>query len=352
MSASSTTPPETIKTRFLILSDTHGLQPQPQAASTTTPSAASTDDELSTKIGLHRAPTGYREPLAQADVALHCGDLTKRSGVEEFRRTFSMLRAIRAPLKLVICGNHDSAMDPDFYIDDIGGGSPRSTRSSKSSGTPRPTASSTSSRGPTPSPSPTAQRCASTQASTPPLRLLGIPVLPRRPQLLHPPGRGHRHDTRSPLGVLDTTRTQENAGCATLFRAITSSRPKIHCFGHIHEAWGAYLAKWQTERTPSSFIPFMHSSTTSIDTASSRTIQSLNDVKPNIGNEEMEESERKQKRLLELAKKRGFHVDLTEGKNQLTPGEQTLFVNAAVMDVRYYPTQLPWLIDVNLSKAG
>ena len=71
-----------VKTRFLILSDTHGV--------------------------------GYdldQRPLQYADVAIHCGDLTEGSQLAEFRTSIQLLKDINAPLKLVIAGNHDFTLD-------------------------------------------------------------------------------------------------------------------------------------------------------------------------------------------------------------------------------------------------
>lgn len=71
-----------VQTRLLIISDTHG------------------------------ADFGFENrPHQRADVALHCGDLTDGSKLEEFRTTLKMLETINAPLKLVIAGNHDFTMD-------------------------------------------------------------------------------------------------------------------------------------------------------------------------------------------------------------------------------------------------
>lgn len=71
-----------IRTRLLILSDTHG-------------------EDFS---------SGDR-PQQYADVVLHCGDLTDGSKLEEFQTSINMLKSIDAPLKLVIVGNHDFTMD-------------------------------------------------------------------------------------------------------------------------------------------------------------------------------------------------------------------------------------------------
>ena len=103
--ASHTSSQPQIKTRFLILSDTHGAKPAARGSST-----------VMSFSGWHLQPqsslqavtvSGYREPLPEADVVLHCGDITKLSRIDEFRDSFAVLRSIQAPLKLVMAGNHD-----------------------------------------------------------------------------------------------------------------------------------------------------------------------------------------------------------------------------------------------------
>ena len=71
-----------VKTRFYIISDTHGIE------------------------------FGREERSSHnVDVAIHCGDLTEESKLEEYRATLRLLMDIQAPLKLVIAGNHDFTMD-------------------------------------------------------------------------------------------------------------------------------------------------------------------------------------------------------------------------------------------------
>lgn len=91
-----------IRTRLLIISDTHGhslFDPQ------TTPDEAQ--------------KYAFRKPLPSADVAIHCGDLTLSSHIKEYQTTFDVMRSIDAPLKLVIPGNHDCSMDVDFWEKDV-----------------------------------------------------------------------------------------------------------------------------------------------------------------------------------------------------------------------------------------
>lgn len=82
-----------VKTRFLILSDTHSSDP-----------AQNTNEN---------AP--YRPPLPKADVVLHCGDLTMIGYLDEYERALCMLENIDADLKLVIAGNHDISLDEEYF---------------------------------------------------------------------------------------------------------------------------------------------------------------------------------------------------------------------------------------------
>ncbi|ROW10601.1 hypothetical protein VMCG_02080 [Cytospora schulzeri] len=90
-----------IRTRLLIISDTHGKRPFDP----------SIHPEEAQRYGFHR-------PLPKADVAVHCGDLTIRSDVKEYQTTFDIMREIDAPLKVVIPGNHDGSMDAEFWEKD------------------------------------------------------------------------------------------------------------------------------------------------------------------------------------------------------------------------------------------
>jgi predicted phosphodiesterase len=85
-----------VKTRFLIVSDTHSAQPLPDAAP-------------------DPHPIPFRQPLPKADVLLHCGDLTMVGTLVEYQQTLDMLRDCDAELKLVIAGNHDISLDEAYY---------------------------------------------------------------------------------------------------------------------------------------------------------------------------------------------------------------------------------------------
>jgi predicted phosphodiesterase len=83
-----------VKTRFLIISDTHSASPTQNATNSN---------------------VAFRPPLPKADVLLHCGDLTMVGHLYEYERTLDMLESIDAELKLVIAGNHDISLDDTYF---------------------------------------------------------------------------------------------------------------------------------------------------------------------------------------------------------------------------------------------
>lgn len=116
----SSTPPA-IRTRLLIISDTHGKSLHDPAE----------EPEEAREYAFH-------SPLPSADVAIHCGDLTLSSHAREYQATFDVMREIDAPLKLVIPGNHDCSMDVDFWEKHVSKSTTTMTQSSTSSlSTPR-----------------------------------------------------------------------------------------------------------------------------------------------------------------------------------------------------------------------
>lgn len=46
-----------------------------------------------------------------------------------------------------------------------------------------------------------------------------------------------------PLGILDTTRQGDHLGCEFLRTKVFETRPKLHCFGHAHSAYGEIAVK-------------------------------------------------------------------------------------------------------------
>ncbi|KAL6902915.1 Metallo-dependent phosphatase-like protein [Trichoderma evansii] len=356
----------TIKTRILIISDTHATVPR-----TKEDNPADTEDELNKPGGPIAYPTGFRSPLPEADVVLHCGDLSKRGRPDEMRKTFDMLRGLRAPLKLVIAGNHDLAFDDTHYYHDNSDGSDDDAAK--------------------PNPKPrykevlqiakeaevdgvkylTEGTYSFDLANGSRLRIYASQYTPQYGYwAFQYQGGEHNFDIPSdvdiamthgpPLGILDRTSGGDRAGCGSLFRSLHRARPKIHCFGHIHEDWGAELMQWRDEPidTPqSSWMPKLLqskpiiSSATVLDRENSRTLYTLTPPPMSIATNTTLIDMDEHKRLLEWSKDRGCYIDLADGENKIKEGEQTLFVNASIMSVRYRPSQMPLVVDMDLPRA-
>lgn len=343
-----------IKTRILILSDTHGHLP----------STTSADEALSARSDFTTATTGYRTPLPAADVVLHCGDLTAGSKPIEFRHTLSMLRALRAPLKIVIPGNHDSALDAAFWQQPqqpgemcLGPHDPSHREEAlallddaKEDGV---------------------VYLGEQGAYSFPLAngaVLRIYASPHTPAygvwgFQYDPDKGH--DFQIPAGidvamthgpprdVLDTagfdypqySMATTRAGCPGLFEAVARARPRVHCFGHIHEAWGAYRAVWKETHTREK----KDTAEEAIDRERSKDIAVLADIKPRTVLDPPATAAQAAQ-LMEWSRQQGVHIDLeAEGERR---GEETWFINAAIQGYREKPSQLPFVVDMMLDKAS
>ncbi|KAK3318266.1 ser/Thr protein phosphatase family protein [Apodospora peruviana] len=254
-----------IKTRFLVISDTHA-------------------DEFS-----------HPQQLPPVDVAIHCGDLTEESKIGEFRTTLDMLRSINAPLKLVIAGNHDFTMDVPLF-------KPKVAESNRLGVEIEPAMlkKEYGDYG--------EARRLFEEAVCDGIVLLGegvhvfdlqngarltVYASPFTPSIIGVDGGGafqfkrdDGHDftmigninvaiTHSPpRGVLDMADSTQRGGCDSLFAAVAAARPRMHCFGHIHEGWSAKLATWRPEsQTPPSQF-------TTIDNGQSVIIETLSALHP------------------------------------------------------------------------
>jgi predicted phosphohydrolase len=319
----------TIKTRFLVISDTHTA-------------------ELASSKETNQP---FREPLPACDVLLHCGDLTNTGDIEEYKTTLSMLGSIPAELKLVIAGNHDLSLDHEWWLKNPRGrhisdcrhrpDSDHETARKLWTGDEAKIAGVTFLDEGTHSFKLKSGAKFTIYASphTPEFWAWGFPYEHNQDRWNAPENRKlegvvniTKHPVPSfpnvdivmthgpPFGILDKTTRREDVGCPHLLRAMARARPKIHCFGHIHEGWGAKLGTWNEKKTGA-----------------------------DAG--EVFEFEEDVRFDLEQAKvDRGVFVDCTEnGEHELEFGKSTLFVNAAIKDVGYNTSQAPIVVDLDLS---
>ncbi|KAK2600773.1 hypothetical protein N8I77_010281 [Diaporthe amygdali] len=296
-----------IKTRLLIISDTHGkslFDPQ-------------TKPEEAQKYA-------FRKPLPSADVAIHCGDLTLMSHVKEYQITFDVMRSVDAPLKLVIPGNHDCSMDVKFWEKDCSRRTylpeetmkrllrqPHETyevvEKARQDGihvlTKEGTYHFVLANG--------AKLTVYASAWTPEYGRWGFQYGEGGHDFAIEEGTDVAMTHGPPYRMLDRTRSHDDAGCPSLWAAVRRARPRIHCFGHIHEAYGAVKQSWEDEGEQ------MVLERTDAGGGAAITPVSL--------------------------------CPGDEGSLPFKAGKETLFVNAAIMTVAYKPHQSPWLVDLELS---
>ncbi|KAI1762260.1 ser/Thr protein phosphatase family protein [Hypoxylon sp. FL1150] len=292
------------------------------------------------------------------DLCIHCGDLTEESKLDEFRATLELLRAVEAPLKLVIAGNHDFTLDTPSFKKKIEEASPQIE------------------------PELVAKVYGEYEEAK---RLLldaekhGIHLLdegthhftlrndakltvyasPYTPSLgdwgfQYRPDQGHKFDIKEgtdivvthgpPRGILDRTSSRERAGCPDIFAAVALQKPRMHCFGHIHEGWGAKMVTWREKLTerPSHF--------TDIDNDNTFVIEQLSTMQSGRFDTQ-DDIKHKKERLNKYTAQRYCDTSHRDG-DSVEPelGQQTLFVNASIKgddDI-----QLPWLVELGLPKAG
>lgn len=141
--------------------------------------------------------------------------------------------------------------------------------------------------------------------------------------MIHSPPRGI-HDRINKEKRDDSS--PPRAGSLSLFSAIAKTKPKVHCFGHIHESWGARKVAWRDDLDDADQA-LTHF--TAIDNGALETMQSL---------QKLAEQEHRDSITCEL--------DAT-----LEPGQQTLFINAAVEELDKERPQPAILVEIPLSKA-
>ncbi|KAJ4524886.1 hypothetical protein HRR83_000524 [Exophiala dermatitidis] len=330
----------------------------------------------------------FRHPLPSADVLLHCGDLTMNGSIDQHRRAIELIDSVQADLKIVIPGNHDITLDRAYYerhpnlhasyakyppetLDEIRAlyDSPEAksrgiryleegTESFVLRNGARLTiyasawqpefwnwafgyergvdrfnvGSDSSPENPVPGfVEPTYQAGDGSDATTQTAARAAMDSDHPRDTNASLRQFGYNVDIMlthgPPYGILDRTKTNVNVGCEHLRRAVERCRPRVHCFGHIHEAWGAERKKWE-------------------DTSNSATskVEVLGGVPlPSESNESQSQSQPQTEKEKEVVL-----LDATD----ITAGKETLFVNASIMNLQYKPVNAPWLVDLMLSPAS
>ncbi|KAK6704812.1 hypothetical protein SNK05_008714 [Fusarium graminearum] len=271
-----------VSTKILILSDTHALSFQSGA-----------------------------EPLENFDMAIHCGDLTNDSKLRDYKATIRLLEQINAPIKVAIAGNHDFTLDNRVYEQKI------------------------------------EESCKASQEDISADIKAEYGEYGEAKQLL---GWGFQyagaHDFvieegtdiaithGPPHGIMDTTSKKERIGCPQLFAAVARAQPRVHCFGHVHESWGARQVSWRPNisEKPNHF--------SDIDNNKSHVIESLSRLRGSKFGSPGDKKEREDK-IERYRLQRYCEIDK---RPQL--GE-TMFVNVALMAAGKL-SQFPWVMNIDL----
>ncbi|KAF2839656.1 ser/Thr protein phosphatase family protein [Patellaria atrata CBS 101060] len=323
---------DTVKTRVLIISDTH---------------AADLFDE-------DEDSHAFRKPLPKADILLHCGDLTKIGKLHEYEDTIAMLSSVDAELKLVIAGNHDITLDEEFYAKE----GRRMHRDRYREGAPKSaneiwTGQLAKDAGITYLEEGTYDFGLSSGAK---FKVYASPYQPEfcnwafpyfhekgnDEDRFNPPSetpKGSKNIAQNPIpefpevdiimthgppyGIRDETSGGEKVGCKHLLSASRRARPRLHAFGHIHEGWGAERVKWN--------FPSVVEKLSQWNVKSVKSLEHIEVEKEKV-----------------IAERAAYINASKDGPSPLAVGEETLMVNASIMDLFYRPIHAPWLVDIDL----
>lgn len=285
------------------------------------------------------------KPTQSADVAIHCGDLTQESKLAEYRTAIKLLKDIDAPLKLVIAGNHDFTLDIPTFKQKISealppldpglarkeygdyGESRQLLEQAKDSGImflDEGTHHFTLNNG--------ASLTVYASPYTPSLGDWGFQYHPEQGHDFSMEGADVVITHGPPRGIMDYTNSGQRAGSSSLFGALARTRPRLHCFGHIHEAWGAKLIFWRDKVSdnPSHFTDINHGKSVMV-----QNLSGLGEI------------------AWDFARETCYTTShCVNDTHPVERGVRTLFVNAAILDTGYCPVQLPWLVDIELPRSN
>ncbi|PWO00878.1 Metallo-dependent phosphatase [Tilletiopsis washingtonensis] len=220
--------------RFVVISDTHSTEPS---------------------------------DVPDGDVLLHCGDLTDIGGTEAFERQIAWLRSLPHPRKIIIAGNHDHAADNSTGWYEREGYKIHEEYSQ-----------------PRADPARVRQLLQDRSGGLRYLedealeltvdrdgvrdkcwRIYGSPWTPVFGSWAWNYERGAEHASAIPsntdilmthgpphgYGGLDVVHSGANVGCEAVTQRLEAGeiRPRLHAFGHIHEARGVSRHEWSSEHS-------------------------------------------------------------------------------------------------------
>ncbi|KAK4249820.1 Metallo-dependent phosphatase-like protein [Corynascus novoguineensis] len=186
--------------------------------------------------------------LPKGDVLIHAGDLTNQGSYSELSKAVQWLEKADFEAKIVISGNHDITLDPEFYVkhgSSFHNQCPQNAAECQSLLTSSRTITYLRNNSATIRlERPDGPRTTFTVFGSPYSPQYGtwafIPsaaqlwaAIPHSTDILvtHTPAYGHRDDS---------------FGCEELRQALARVRPRLHVCGHVHQGRGAERVRWDT----------------------------------------------------------------------------------------------------------
>lgn len=344
-----------VRTSFYIISDTH-------------------DGRSSSQLSQHGA---FRKPFPRCDVLLNSGDLTMTGQLHEYESSIQFLQHYPAELKLVIAGNHDLSLDHQYWENnpeavesyseefskeaEYDGDLPRKARALWTSQLAKDANihyleeglhTFTLSNGAvfTIYASPWQPEFCNWAFNYPhdedrwnPAHLVEGSHAKPAPKVRdpHPIPEGAEVDivmTHGPAqGHLDLCNHGGRVGCPHLLSALDRVRPRIHCCGHIHEAWGAERVSWSSDGSDTGAKKRQVLAGSKGGSPRLRAALADDIIQP---------------RHSTVIAERGVHLDLSDlGDRPLRHKEETLFVNASIVNLYLHAANAGFLVDLDLPRT-
>ena len=306
---------------------------------------------------------------------IHSGDLTMIGTMEQYRGALNMLSSVDAELKLVIAGNHDLSLHKEYYLSHpqartiagkhydpacaeqahelwTGEAARQAGVTYLEEGMHQFTLSNGAHFSVYASPwQPVFYDWAFNYPLTqdrwnPPNCIVQTPDLTHNVEVVPAPEESQPHPIQEgedvdivithgpPHAHLDGTFNGHRAGCPHLLNALNRVRPRLHCFGHIHEAWGAEIVKWESSGGGGGGGGRF-----------GETGELLGAIAGAVKG-------RQTPMDADAIERRANYLDVSaQGGRPLDVGKETLLVNSCIMDLRYDAKGSAWLVDIDLPLA-
>ncbi|KAF7979797.1 hypothetical protein HWV62_40848 [Athelia sp. TMB] len=212
-------------------------------------------------------------PVPEGDVLLHSGDLTNTGTLKEMETTIDWIRSLPHPLKIIIAGNHDLPLHETWYAknyqrwhhlpEDIppiielmkGAGKRVADEPNVSDGglvylQDQTYEFQTREGGRKWSVYGSPRQHLDEQDADTEWGYSGSPSSAIGPSTIHATSKEMVLTHGPPYEIFDTTLRGDSAGCEALRARLRTLKPRLHLFGHIHEARGASVSRWDALGDP------------------------------------------------------------------------------------------------------